>query len=88
MVGWGMAASPRSWGVPVYTEDPPAYDQAVIRRQSLPAIVFILASGGTSLGQIDSAPAAKHWIAGLIALVLVIGVVVASTMSSKRGHRD
>lgn len=73
----------------IYRPDSPVYDQAVILCQSLHATVFVLAAAAAARAQtIDSAPAARHWIAGLIALILVVGVVVASTMSSKRGHRD
>jgi hypothetical protein len=39
-------------------------------------------------GMPPSPAATKEWIGFLIAIVLVVGVLVASIMSSKREHRD
>lgn len=37
---------------------------------------------------ISRAPSTKRWIAVVMAIVVVVGVVVASMKSSKRGHGD
>ena len=54
-------------------------------------VIALLASAGPALAQeVDplSEPNQPRWYGVVIAIVLVLGTIVASFISSKRGHQD
>jgi hypothetical protein len=57
------------------------------------ATVALLTTAGPILAQqapteVDKAPEKAQWIGMVVAIVLVVAVLVASFISSKRGHQD
>ncbi len=52
--------------------------------------ILILAGAGPLLADapVDHAPEGNVWVAYLIAIFLIAGVIVVNSLSSKRGHRD
>lgn len=57
-------------------------------RHALLAVVTVLCFAAPTYAQSSGAGGFNPWVATLIAIGLVVGVLVASFMGSKRGHQD
>lgn len=72
---------------------PLEYDEGVMR--ILAVVLTCLTTAGRALAQQEPVhvdplpePSQPAWVGMVIGLVLVLGVLVASFVSSKRGHQD
>jgi hypothetical protein len=82
----------------VYTRGASNYHAAMLRNLTLAAMIALLgataavaqnATPGADSGMpVPAEPDKYAWVGLIVAIVLSVGVIVASVMSAKRGHQD